>query len=273
MGKSKRLFLLGVGILGLAAMAYGLAGGFGCRPFRRLEASQITYASVWLTPPDWQFLIEDPTELAGYLREVVIYRQDDSYTEYAGQGVVFTLALADGTQLEVTAYNPFLIIDGVGYRTKYEPCEALNSYGNRLMREGAPVLLPKPPSLAVFSDGNEEGALLGGYSWQSQGPNGSQQTEKEEPVPLLEQKDFLVPLDTTCPTAELHFQEPPDTILEARCWREDAAGISEGQEVITHGFKLQLQNGLWIYEIQAQWEPENGCGGNAVYRFAVNRMV
>ena len=78
MGKSKRLFLLGVGILGLAAMAYGLAGGFGCRPFRRLEASQITYASVWLTPPDWQFLIEDPTELAGYLREVVIYRQDDS---------------------------------------------------------------------------------------------------------------------------------------------------------------------------------------------------
>lgn len=272
MGKGGRLFLLGAAILVLAAVGYGLAGGFGRRPFRGLEASDITYASVWLTPPDWQFLIEDPTELAGYLREVVIYRQDDSYTEYEGQGVVFTLALADGTQLEVTAYNPFLIIDGVGYRTKYEPCEALNSYGNRLMREGAPVLLPKPPSLAVFSDGNEEGALLGEYSWQSRQPDGSQQVEDKEGEPLWAQKEFLTPLDTTCPAAELHFQEPPNAILEARCWREDAAGTSEEQEVVAQGFKIQLQNGLWIYEIRARWELKNGCGGTATYLFSVNGL-
>ena len=32
-------------------------------------------------------------------------------------------------------YNPFLVIDGVGYKTKYEPCEALNHYANRLLEE------------------------------------------------------------------------------------------------------------------------------------------
>ena len=30
-------------------------------------------------------------------------------------------------------YNPFIIIDGIGYKCKYEPCEALNHYANELM--------------------------------------------------------------------------------------------------------------------------------------------
>ena len=72
--------------------------------------------------------------LAGYLRDVVIYQKDDSYTEYAGQGVIYTLTMTDGTQTTVMAYNPFLVIDGVGYRTKYQPCEALNGYANRLLQ-------------------------------------------------------------------------------------------------------------------------------------------
>ncbi len=43
--------------------------------------------------------------------------------------------MADGTETEITACNPFLVIDGAGYRTKYAPCEALNSYANRLLRD------------------------------------------------------------------------------------------------------------------------------------------
>ena len=66
---------------------------------------------------------------------MVIYQKDDSYTEYAGQGVTYTLTMTDGTQTTVMAYNPFLVIDGVGYRTKYQPCEALNGYANRLLQE------------------------------------------------------------------------------------------------------------------------------------------
>ena len=62
-----------------------------------------------------------------------VYNKDNSYTEYAGQAVIFTLSLADGSQVEIIAYNPFIIIDGIGYKCKYEPCEALNHYANELM--------------------------------------------------------------------------------------------------------------------------------------------
>ncbi len=72
-------------------------------------------------------------ELVSYLNEVVIYNKDNSYTEYDGQAVIFTLSLADGSQVEIIAYNPFIIIDGIGYKCKYEPCEALNHYANELM--------------------------------------------------------------------------------------------------------------------------------------------
>ena len=49
--------------------------------------------------------------------------------------MVFDVTLRDGSTTQVVAYNPFVIIDGVGYRTKYEPCEALNAFANRLLRE------------------------------------------------------------------------------------------------------------------------------------------
>ena len=76
--------------------------------------------------------IETLAELLGDLR---ITRPDQSYTEYAGQAVLFTVAMADGTETTVTAFNPFCIIDGTGWRTAYEPCEALNRFANELLRE------------------------------------------------------------------------------------------------------------------------------------------
>ena len=73
--------------------------------------------------------------LAELLGDVRITRPDQSYTEYAGQAVQFAVTFADGTEMEITDYNPFLIIDGTGWRTAYEPCEALNSFANELLRE------------------------------------------------------------------------------------------------------------------------------------------
>lgn len=86
-----------------------------------------------LTPPGETVQIVELSELLDYLDDVVIYNKDNSYTEYDGQGVVFNLILSSGTQMAINAYNPFVIIDGVGYRTKYEPCEALSSYANKLL--------------------------------------------------------------------------------------------------------------------------------------------
>ncbi len=51
-------------------------------------------------------------------------------TVTAGRRLCITAALADGTERTVYAYNPFLIIDGIGYRTKYKPCEALSRFAN-----------------------------------------------------------------------------------------------------------------------------------------------
>lgn len=129
--KRRVVALILIGLLGLAACF----GWSGKRPYKNLTGGQISGAEVQLMPPDTTLRIEDVDALAELLNDVVIYQRDDSYTEYAGQAVVFTLTMTDGSVTSVTAYNPFLVIDGVGYRTKYEPCEALNHYANQLLSE------------------------------------------------------------------------------------------------------------------------------------------
>jgi hypothetical protein len=107
----------------------------GKKPFKNLSATNVESATVLLIPPNETIQITDMEELTGYLRDLVIYNEDNSYTEYNGQVVIFTLTMTDGTQMEIDAYNPFIIVDGVGYKCKYNPCEALSSYANRLLRE------------------------------------------------------------------------------------------------------------------------------------------
>ena len=109
----------------------------GRRPFRGLEAADIAAATVLVGPPDVTLELDagEIETLADLLADVRITRPDQSYSEYAGQTVLFTVTMADGTAANVTAYNPFLIIDGTGWRTAYAPCEALNRFANELLRE------------------------------------------------------------------------------------------------------------------------------------------
>ena len=90
-----------------------------------------------LSPPDETVEVktEKLEELAGYLKEIIIYERDDSYMDYVDQAAVFTMVMSDGSKIEVIGYNPFMVINGVGYKTKYEPCEALNCYASRLLEE------------------------------------------------------------------------------------------------------------------------------------------
>lgn len=122
-------------VCALLAAVILFAPAIGRRPFRKLKASEIASADVLLMPPDRMIPILETEELAGYLNDVVIYNRDDSYTEYAGQAVLFTLTMTDGTQTKIMAYSPFLVIDGIGYRTKHQPCEALSQYANLLMEQ------------------------------------------------------------------------------------------------------------------------------------------
>ena len=105
----------------------------GQKPYKDLKTSDIVSATVHLIPPDKTVEITEIKELVSYLNEVVTYNEDNSYTEYSGQAVIFTLTMADGSKEEITAYNPFVVINGIGYKTKYEPCQKLNGYANELL--------------------------------------------------------------------------------------------------------------------------------------------
>lgn len=133
----------------------------GKKPYKDLDAAQIVSAKVLLTPPDKTIEIENIQELVEYLNDVVVYNEDNSYTEYAGQGVVFTLTMVDGTQTDIMAYNPFIVIDGIGYKTKYEPCEALNSYANELLMycERFPILGERRKQKAGLLSGGQQQML------------------------------------------------------------------------------------------------------------------
>lgn len=134
--QNRHILMGGVVLAVLLALAAGLLFR-GRRLFRDLEAADIAAASVTLMPPDVTLELDSAEirTLAKLLGELRITRPDQSYTEYAGQAVQFTVTFADGTGTEVTDYNPFLIIDGTGYRAAYEPCEALNRFANELLRE------------------------------------------------------------------------------------------------------------------------------------------
>ena len=98
-----------------------------------LKVDDISNISVLLQPPGETVQIENLDEVVNALNDVVIYEKDNSYKECVGQSVIFTITFKDGDEMEVMAYNPFIVIDGVGYRTEYGPCEKLNQIANKLI--------------------------------------------------------------------------------------------------------------------------------------------
>ena len=131
--KKKRFIMM---IICVVAIIYIVGINFiGRKPFKKMKSSDIVSATVLLEPPNETIVITDVSELVENLNEVVIYNRNQSYHNYVGQAVTFTLTMSDGTQMKVMEYNPFIVINGIGYKTKYEPCEKLNQYANRLMDE------------------------------------------------------------------------------------------------------------------------------------------
>ena len=270
MKKSRILVIAGISVLLMGAAAYVFV--IGRKPFKDLEASEIALATVQLTPPDKTVEITETGQLAEYLRNVVIYNRDSSYTSYAGQGVIFTLTMMDGTQTEIVAYNPFLIIDGVGYRTKYEPCEALSSYANGLLDVGnAPVILEEPPALTIFSDEMAGGTILGTYSWQRRNYDGTVIGIDVDSAPPLSCKDRLSRFDNSEATITLRFNKEPDEILNVRRWSDEHWDelTADSEAVTIHGYEIWPKPGGYIYEVTARWNTESGYGCPASYFFYV----
>ncbi len=274
--KKKRLMIAIACIALLGIVAASFLFTMGKKPYKNLAAAQIASAKVLLSPPDKTVEIKNIQELVSYLNDVVIYKEDNSYTEYGGQGVVFTLAMTDGTQKEIMAYNPFLIIDGAGYRTKYGPCEALNRYANELLNSGAAnIILEEPPDLSVVSDETSFGALLGAYSWQKKDIDGNSISTNADSAHPLDCKDLLSPpFETPETTATLRFTEEPDTILSVQCWSDEHWGepAASSEDVTIDGNVLTLKPGGYIYEVTAEWNAESGYGGTASYSIYIKTM-
>ena len=132
MTKNKKVWFI-IAVVALALIVSAMLITFqGRKPLKNIE---LVSATVQLMPPDKTIRVEDLDELEDLLEDIVIYNRDNSYTEYAGQAVVFSITMLDGSQMEVTVYNPFIIIDGVGYKCKYEPCEELNDFANKLLND------------------------------------------------------------------------------------------------------------------------------------------
>ena len=72
----------------------------GKRPFRSLKAEQIASMTVTLTPPDVTIELEPEQiqQTATLISQIITYQKDQSYTDYAGQGVIFTITMTDGTK-------------------------------------------------------------------------------------------------------------------------------------------------------------------------------
>ena len=254
----------------ICAAVIGSGSVTGTRPFKGLDSGDIAFASVTLSPPGRTLKVDDAGELAQLLSNAVVYGHDDSYTEYTGQGVTYTLTLNDGKVLDVTAYNPFLIIDGVGYRTKYEPCEALNAFANDLLDSGtATDYMTEPPALAVVSDNTSVGALRGTYSWHYPNADGTYTGIESDSAHPLDCQEWLAPLDTFSSEATLSFMVEPDEIVAARRWSDASWGDydAESFDVPVNGLTLELEPGGWIYEVEARWDDVGGGGGSAYYSF------
>ena len=251
---------------------YFLGSGAGERPFADLEASDLQRATVTLSPPDETYHVVELKELVGYLQDLVIYEEDESYTEYAGQAAIYTLTMADGTERTVTAYNPFLIVDGVGYRTKYEPCNALNQLANDIAgNTSSQMVLEEPPRLDVVSDNTCTETLRGGYSWTTYDEDGIAQAEIADSLHPLDCQELLTLLDTTEPTAQLEFQVLPTEIEDVRCWSDGEFGnpTAESEAVELDGQTIRLLPGGHVYEVTARWEGED-YEGSVSYSFWIN---
>ncbi len=245
----------------------------GRKPYKDLETAQIVSATVQLSPPGKIIQITKTKELVNLLKDIVVYNKDNSYTDYSGQGITFTLVMIDGTQTSIMECNPFLVIDGVGYKTKYEPCEALNHYANRLLEEeDAIIILENPPKLDVISDNVCNDTLLGTYSWQCKNNDGTFTNTEADSAHPLECADLLPPFKTTETNAFLRFSEEPDTILSVRCWRDEhwSDPSADSENVSVNGNKIEFKAGGYIYEVIAEWNTEkSGYGGIAHYSFYI----
>lgn len=133
----------------------------------------------------------------------------------------------------------------------------------------------RPPEMEILHGDEVFPSMRGGFSWTSMTKNGESQTLIADALHPLECKE-LAPILTLKPSiyssldpnlARLEFTVPPDRIT-ARCWSANAWGNpdAEAETVEVTESSLSLKENC-IYEVTAEWDVQNGFGGEVHYVF------
>lgn len=130
--KKRNVIIVAVLSLLCIVIAFIFMNGIGQKPFLNLKKEDIKEVTLELYPPNTKTTLKESEieSLVEILQKVVIYNEDNTYGNYNGQMVVYSIIKTDDTVIVIQASNPFLVIDGTGYKTKYEPCEELSNLGN-----------------------------------------------------------------------------------------------------------------------------------------------
>lgn len=102
---------------------------------------------------------EQITELQNLLKDIKLTERDDSYNEYNGQWMQFDITTGYGATTSLAVYNPFFIIDRIGYQADYDALQALNVFGNSVI-SGADINEVSPTTTAKVTITAIEGNTL-----------------------------------------------------------------------------------------------------------------
>ena len=107
----------------------------GTKPLKDLSMDDVESISMsmYLSSVTIELDEDEMERVVELLREIAVYEEDETYGEYNGMPITFWLKASDGSVRNINIGAPFVVIDGVGYRAKYDSCEALDQYANSLM--------------------------------------------------------------------------------------------------------------------------------------------
>ncbi len=108
----------------------------GEKPLKDLKVKDIEKVEVFLQPPNIKKEVTDKEQiqkLVETLNRIVIYKKNNSWGNYNGQFVQYTITKKNGEIIKWGDYNPYIVLNGVGYKAKYQPCEELNALANKII--------------------------------------------------------------------------------------------------------------------------------------------
>lgn len=105
------------------------------KPFENLAKDDIEEITVFVSPPGDEILLteDEIIELIPILKDIIIYEKVSPKEDLSGGLVRCTITMSDGSILKVDDISPYIVIDEVWYKAKYEPIEAFNQFGQNVV--------------------------------------------------------------------------------------------------------------------------------------------